>query len=254
MFEEIILEQFSFEIPEEELNTLLNESEKYYIAKAKLEGHDLTNSTDGGDGLLHPSDETRQKIKDARSYQTIEEHSPEVIEQMRAAQKIRWANQEQRDIQRDHQLKSWTENREYRLDAVRLRWQDPETVKKHKERFQDPELRERIGQKAKEMWDTPGFREKHAAAMNFPATRELRAQNSISQWEDPIKRKKNQEAMLKAKHSDMSVDANIRRCKDRICAWKYVLKTEPSKREKALENLKMHEQRLKEFLAQKASL
>lgn len=39
-----------------------NKQERYWIAKYKNEGARLTNSTDGGEGILNPSAETRRKL------------------------------------------------------------------------------------------------------------------------------------------------------------------------------------------------
>lgn len=47
------------ETPEE-----LPERERYWIKKLRAEGADLTNHTDGGEGLLNPDDSVRRKIAD----------------------------------------------------------------------------------------------------------------------------------------------------------------------------------------------
>ena len=106
------LEEFSIGVPEE----LLFIAEQYHIAQHKKDGHILTNTTDGGEGLLNPSLEIRDKI--------------------RTAQKIRWTDPKYRA----RQSVSFSAGQ-------RLRWQDPQQHIKQSEkskignliRYQDPE-------------------------------------------------------------------------------------------------------------------
>lgn len=46
-------------------------AEKAEIASLKIDGHQLTNGTDGGDGLLNPSPAVRQKLRVGRAKQII---------------------------------------------------------------------------------------------------------------------------------------------------------------------------------------
>ena len=57
-----VVEQFEYA---DDVNDLLNEAEIAWIAKLKAEGCRLTNATDGGGGILNPSEEVRRKMSES---------------------------------------------------------------------------------------------------------------------------------------------------------------------------------------------
>lgn len=57
-YDVITIKQLPYDVSDE----LLSLEEKFFIAKYRAEGHRLTNATDGGEGCIHPSQETRIKM------------------------------------------------------------------------------------------------------------------------------------------------------------------------------------------------
>lgn len=84
------------------------DKEQFYILKFKAQGHCLLNATDGGRGLLNPTQETRAKISKAHKGKPKSEeqrkimaaharnHSPEARKKMSEANKGRKVSQETR--------------------------------------------------------------------------------------------------------------------------------------------------------------
>lgn len=64
------IEEFLEGTPKE----IVIEAERRHIAKAKEDGHRLTNSTEGGEGQFNPSEETRAKLRAAWTSERKEEH------------------------------------------------------------------------------------------------------------------------------------------------------------------------------------
>ena len=89
----------------------LEEAERFHIAYLKSIGVLLLNLTDGGEGLLNPSQEVRQKMRAAwppeRRAQLAErnrkEYSPEIRTRMSVSANIRWASDQQRQMAADKQ-------------------------------------------------------------------------------------------------------------------------------------------------------
>lgn len=253
MFEEIILEEFPLGFPDELLNELLNAKEMYYIAKFRLEGHDLTNSTEGGGGILNPSDETRAKIRDARVYQIMKDVTPETLKKMSESQKLSYQNNPERREQQRKAMKDRRANpkeQEHYSLIQRNAWANPEERAKRLVKFQTPEFKEKCRIVSSERWKNEEYRRKQSEGMNTSEHLALMSITTIEQWEDPVKRQKCQDAQLKAKRSDMSLQAQINRCKDRIWAWKNILNTDPDRRERAFQNIELHTKRLEEFQKQ----
>ena len=162
-YDVITIEQHLITISDEDLNL----SEKFYIAKYRSEGHALTNSTDGGDGVINLSPESRLKISLA-SKKYWEDH-PEFREMMSInalaqwqdpayreyhlkkiseAAKRRWKNPDYRKLMLEVRAKQWTDER--RLDQsmeFMEKWADPvfyaEQIEKYRQgqirRYKNPE-------------------------------------------------------------------------------------------------------------------
>ena len=155
-YDVITIEQHLITISDEDLNL----SEKSYIAKYRSEGHALTNSTDGGDGVINLSSESRLKISLA-SKKYWEDH-PEFREmmsinavlqwedpvyradhfkKMSACAKARWENPDYRQMMIKAQTDQWTEERklEHSLELTE-QWKDPVFYAERCEKFRQGQV------------------------------------------------------------------------------------------------------------------
>ena len=95
MYATTIIEEFPEDTPVE----LVSEKEKFYIAEARLEGHKLTNGTEGGEGSWKYTDEIRKKIGDSSKgnlHALGNKMSDETRQQMSESAKKSWT-QERRE-------------------------------------------------------------------------------------------------------------------------------------------------------------
>lgn len=110
----IILEEFFIDVSK----SILTEAEKRHIKEKKQAGHCLTNATDGGDGLLNPSLETRVKLSLKASRH---KHSFESKQRMSYAQKLVWQDpfrHAQRVVNLHNRLNELLEEKIIRLQRI----------------------------------------------------------------------------------------------------------------------------------------
>jgi len=135
------------------------EAERFQISFFRQRGFDLTNSTDGGDGVDNPTLETRQKMRDAkRGISLSEEHR----------EKIRMASQG-RILSEEHKKRIGAANAIAKIgshysnehigkvrEAVLAKWADPEYKKRVTNRIKEvsstPEARLLRSKLAKKQW------------------------------------------------------------------------------------------------------
>lgn len=81
-------------------NTAFREAEPRWIAKLRADGYDLTNSTDGGDGIWghRHSDETRKKMSTTRKGRVFSEAHKQALSKARQGIKLNLTDEQRRQI------------------------------------------------------------------------------------------------------------------------------------------------------------
>ena len=143
----IVLEELSFgRLSSSNASSgLLGFVESSYIASLKSIGHRLTNLTAGGEGLIDPAQEVRDKISKSQSAAMA---PLEMRKRISDKQKIRLAN------------RSTEEKEKHRQVARAYRPSD--------------DAKKKIGERSKECWADPQYRSKHIEA--------IKAKTSTSAW------------------------------------------------------------------------
>jgi len=177
MYDVKVLEEF----PTGTLKSVLHDAEIIHIARLRAEGHDLTNQTNGGDGIFAWTDEMR-------------DHASVV-------HKATW------------------ESPEFRAKmsiALQAQWNDPEFCDRHVERclakWKDPEYREKQTAAFKIAANDPERRAKHSAAMkiinNEPEYKARTSDTMVLNWSKPEYRKMILESRKEGQKRRYSVTEN----------------------------------------------
>jgi hypothetical protein len=185
------------------------EMERTAIKVARELECQLTNLTDGGEGMPNPSPETRIKLSVAhkkiwenpkrriKHYEQVTNpeflanlralnSSPERRAKMSVAGKKRFENKEQREKVRRSQKRLWA-NPEHRAKLIAAR----------KEGYNDPVRRSKHSASANKQWTNPGFRSKMNDILEAarrkrwadPEQRKQMSEDSKKRWADPERRK-----------------------------------------------------------------
>lgn len=181
----------SVEIVEEfEVEADAYENEKLLISILRMAGHPLINRTDGGEGLLNPSDDVRAKLAaSARKY------APILKDSRSNRMKALWSNPELRAAYAEASAKA-RRTPEYRKSASEARkgnvFHDADRRKKisdrTKEAYADVAVRKKLSDALKLAASTPEAKAKRSAASKAKMTPEARKKHSETiriKWEDP---------------------------------------------------------------------
>lgn len=204
------------------------EAEREWIAEAKRRGVRLTNWTDGGDGLLNPSTDVRQKISRSRIGKKMSEETrrklseirkgrrPSSYERMQLARnpslggRNRWAKLT--DVQKSEAVAHMRAARQPPSDREKAaasawmakRWADLRVTGRDKVirdkikatnsvRIRPPfsdAAKSNMRKAAKALWANPEHRARMVAKMRTKEMRQIRQVNTIALWESPEHRVK----------------------------------------------------------------
>lgn len=178
--------------------------ERELIAKLRADGVTLANLTDGGEGALNPSDETRRKLS---AYQKGRKKSPEHVAKIAASNRGKLVSQETRQ-----KLSARVYTPEWRAkmsESGKARAPiSAETVEKLRQasraRWQDPEYRAKVKAGTTGKKRDAAFAEKMSAISRAkaPMTEEEKQrtrETMLQKWKDPEYRER-----LSAAHSGKS--------------------------------------------------
>lgn len=159
------------ELPESVSTFLIGFVESSYIKSLRQIGHHLTNLTDGGEGLINPAQEVRDRIS---ASQTKAMSSPEIRKQISDKQKIRLASRP--DLLQSASISARAQR--HTLEA-----------------------KQAIGEKSKELWSDPEWHDTHAAKIKTtwsnPDIRAKQSERIKASWSNPERRLKQKEALAK---------------------------------------------------------
>jgi hypothetical protein len=144
--------------------------ESQWIECFRSVGARLTNETDGGDGVLNPGRETREKIK-----RSLDARKEEIGE----ATRKRWSDPEYRKRVSASIRASWT--REGAKEDQRI---------KLLKCYKDPGLHKKISDSAKKSWENKEVRENRITGMAGSQDREQGRIRTSKRWKDPVYIKK----------------------------------------------------------------
>lgn len=177
----ITIKQHPSDVSDDDLNT----SEIFYIAKYRSEGHRLTNATDGGDGVVNLSPESRSRISEWN--------------------KKRWEDKEFREMMSSNTVSQWEDPiyRAFHLkrmnEEIKRRWEDPEyrtmMVKAQTDQWTDEQKSEHSKEMI-ELWADPTWAEERCEAYR---------QGQIERYKDPDASVKQSKSMQKNNTSPLVV-------------------------------------------------
>lgn len=145
--------------------------ETRFIRNARMLGMKLTNATDGGEGVINPSAETRQK--ESQSKKLMYAQHPELREKFIQRMKRCWRDPEFRAKRKKTLLANQTpESRQNFRDAM-------------KAKNSRPEVRAKISAAVKARWADPEYRARRAAAFAKPGSYEKRCAAAKERSERP---------------------------------------------------------------------
>ena len=213
----IILKEFEEDISDD----LLYTHEVHFIAKYKVENHDLTNATDGGEGMRNPSPETRTKLRLAMTQER---------RNLLIAQNKSRIGEKASEKTRSKMRSVWTSER--RIIGIA-------SNKRRAGEQRSAESIQRIKNASKEMWAKPGQALKMSEAITKGKQKAV------------IARREKLAAIRALKSSlEIQLEDQICKVKARIKAHERVARQELARRDTALQMVGQLSQRLEDLQVQ----
>lgn len=142
-----------------------------FIRNARMLGMRLTNATDGGEGVINPSEETREK--ESRAKKRMYEERPELREKFVRLMKRCWKDPKFRAKRKKTLMANRTPEWRRNFSAVM------------KAKNSQPQVRAKISAAVKARWTDPEYRARRAAAFAAPGSYEKRCAAAKARSDKP---------------------------------------------------------------------